>query len=103
VAKAGNASGWDFRDRKTPHKVLRQMAMELSYRCSNSKQQEIGALFGVDYTTVSQSRARLKAKLKSSRKLKKQFHRIRDHIIKLSNSKICPLFLIWQNLAYKVH
>ncbi len=44
--------------------------------------------FGVDYRTVSQSRARLKAKLKSSRKLKKQFHQIRDHIINLSNSKI---------------
>jgi hypothetical protein len=37
------------------------MAMELSYRCSNCKQKEIGAIFGVDYSTVSQSRARLKA------------------------------------------
>jgi hypothetical protein len=88
VAKAGNAEGEDLRDRKTPHKVLRQMAMELSYRYSNSKQKEIGAIFGVDYSTVSQSRARLKAKLKSSRKFKKQFHQIRDHIINLSNSKI---------------
>ena len=64
------------------------MAMELSYRYSNYKQKEIGAIFGVDYSTVNQSRARLKAKLKSSRKFKKQFHQIRDHIIKLSNSKI---------------
>jgi hypothetical protein len=91
VAKAGNAAGEDLRDRKTAHKVLRQMAMELSYRYSNSKQKEIGAIFGVDYSTVSQSRARLKAKIKSSRKLKKQFHRIREQILKLSNSKICPL------------
>ena len=53
-----------------------------------AKQKEIGAIFGVDYSTVSQSRARLRAKLKSSRKLKKQFLRIRDHIIKMSNSKI---------------
>jgi chromosomal replication initiation ATPase DnaA len=88
VAKAGNAAGEDLRDRKTRHKVLRQMAMELSYRYSNARQKEIGAIFGVDYSTVSQSRARLKAKLKSSRKLKKQFHRIRDHITKLSNTKI---------------
>ncbi len=46
------------------------MAMELSYRYSNYKQKEIGAIFGVDYSTVSQSRACLKTKLKSSRKLK---------------------------------
>ncbi len=65
-----------------------QYPMELSYRYSNCKQKEIGAIFGVDYSTVNQSRARLKAKLKSSRKLKKQFHQIRDHIINLSNSKI---------------
>jgi chromosomal replication initiation ATPase DnaA len=64
------------------------MAMELSYRYSNAKQQEIGAIFGVDYSTVSQSRARLRAKLKTSRKLKKQFHRIQDQILNLSNSKI---------------
>ncbi len=43
--------------------------MELSYRYSNCKQVEIGAIFGVDYSTVSQSRVRLKGILKSSRKL----------------------------------
>ncbi|UCE08353.1 MAG: hypothetical protein JSW07_10180 [bacterium] len=91
VAKAGNAAAKDLRDRKTAHKVLRQMATELSYRYSNAKQKEIGAIFGVDYSTVSQSRTRLKAKLKSSRKLKQQIHRIRDHIMKMSNSKI-PFF-----------
>ena len=47
------------------------MAMELSYRYSNYKQKEIGAIFGVDYSTVSQNRVRLKTELKSSRKLKK--------------------------------
>jgi DNA-directed RNA polymerase specialized sigma subunit len=64
------------------------MAMELSYRFSKYKQKEIGAIFGVDYSTVSQSRARLKTKLKSSRKLKKLFHRIQVQIDKISNSKI---------------
>ena len=58
-----------------------QVAMELSYRYSISKQNEIGAIFGAYYSTVSHSRARLRAKLKSSRKLKKQFHKIRDHIV----------------------
>jgi chromosomal replication initiation ATPase DnaA len=88
VAKAGNAQSEDLRDRKTKPNDLRQMAMELSYRYSNCKQKEIGAIFGVDYSTVSQSRARLKTKLKSSRKLKKEFHRIQEQIDKLSNSKI---------------
>ncbi len=88
VAKAGNAQVDDLRDRKTKLKDLRQMAMELSYRYSNYKQKEIGAIFGVDYSTVSQSRARLKIKLKSSRKLKKQFHRLLEQIDKLSNTKI---------------
>ncbi len=88
VAKVGNAPGEDLRDRKTPHKVLRQMAMELSYRYINFKQKEIGAIFGVDYSTVSQSRARLKAKLKSSRKFKKQFHRIQYQILNFSKTKI---------------
>ena len=52
--------------------------MDRCYRCSNYKQREIDAIFGVDYSTISQSRARLKTKLKSSRKLKKQFHRIEE-------------------------
>ena len=49
-----------------------------------------GTIFGVDYSTVSQSRSRLKMKLKSSRKLKKQFHRIQEQIDKLSNTKTWP-------------
>ena len=88
AAKAGNTQAEDLLDRKTKLKDLRQMAMELSYRYSNCKQKEIGAIFGVDYSTVSQSRARLKAKLESNRKLKKQFHRLLEKINKLSKSKI---------------
>ena len=88
VAKAGDTQATDLRNRKTKLKVLRQMAMELSYRYSNNKQSEIGAIFGVDYSTVSQNRARLKNKLKSSRKLKRQFKRIQEQILNLSNPKI---------------
>jgi len=68
-AKAGNAQAEDLRGRKTKLKDLRQMAMELSYRYSNYKQKEIGAIFCVDYRTVSQSRSRLKTKLKMNPKL----------------------------------
>jgi len=88
VARAGQVLTEELLDRKTRIKELRQMAMELSYRYSNEKQAEIGAIFGVDYSTVSQSRTRLKAKLKSNRKLNKQFKQIKEQIINLSISKI---------------
>lgn len=88
VAKAGSIETDDLLERKTKLKDLRQIAMELSYRYSNYKQKEIGSLFGVDYSTVSQNRSRLKAKLKSSRKLKNQFNRIVEQIEVMSKRKI---------------
>ncbi len=88
VARAGQVQAADLLDRRTSFKALRRMAMELSYRYSNQKQAEIGAVFGVDYSTVSQNRTRLKAKLKSSRKLNKQFQQIKEQIINLSIPKI---------------
>ncbi len=88
VAKAGNVKAADLQDRRTKLKNLRRMAMELSYRYSNYKQKEIGAIFGVDYSTVSQNRVRLKKKLKIDRKLKKQFDQFSKHFDKLSNTKI---------------
>ena len=88
VARAGDVKVEDLQDRKTKSKDLRRMAMELCYRYSNDKQKEIGAIFGVDYSTVSQNRVRLKTKLKSSRKLKIQYNRILIQIKNLSNSKI---------------
>jgi REP element-mobilizing transposase RayT len=88
VAKAGNVKAQDLQDRKTKFKDLRRMAMELCYRYSNCKQREIGAMFGVDYSTVSQNRVRLKTKLQKSRKLKKQYDQILGQIEKLSNTKI---------------
>ena len=88
VAKAGDVKPEDLQDRKSKLKDLRQMAMELCYRYSNDKQKEIGAKFGVDYSTVSQNRVRLKTKLKSSRKLTNQYDRILNQIEKLSIEKI---------------
>ena len=84
VAKAGNVKAADLQNRRTKLKDLRRMAMELSYRYSNYKQKEIGAIFGVDYSTVSQNRVRLKNKLKINRKLKKQFDQLLNHIDNLS-------------------
>ena len=88
VAKAGDVQPGDLKKRKTKFKILRQMAMELSYRYSNHKLKEIGGIFGVDYSTVSQSRARLQNRIKSNRKLAQQFMRIQKRIVNLSNPKI---------------
>ena len=88
IAKAVQVQAEDLLNRKTRLKELRQMAMELSYRYSNEKQAGIGAVFGIDYSTVSQSRSRLKAKLQSSRKLKKQFNQLRELVANLSIPKI---------------
>ena len=75
-------------DRKNRLRELGQIAMELSYRYSNEKQSEIGVIFGVDYSTVSQNRARLKAKLKLDRKLNKKFKQIKERVITMSIPKI---------------
>ncbi len=72
-------------NRKTKSKHLRQMTMELCYRHSNLRQKQIGKMFGVDYSTVSVNRSRLKNKLESNHKLKKQFDQIQKEILNLSN------------------
>ena len=72
-------------DRKTRAKRVRQMAMEFCYRYCNLGQRQIGEIFKVDYSTVSANRSRLKSRLKSERRLKKQFGQIREKIINLQN------------------
>ncbi len=71
-------------NRKTKSKHLRQMTMELCYRHSNLRQKQIGKMFGVDYSTVSVNRSRLKNKLKSDSRLNKLFKQIQEQIINLS-------------------
>jgi len=50
--------------------ILRQVAMELLYRLGGGmKGTEIGEFLGVDYSTVSQGRKRLRQKLTQDRNL----------------------------------
>jgi REP element-mobilizing transposase RayT len=70
-------------NRQTRAKRVRQMTMELCYRYCNLGQRQIGKIFKVDYSTVSVNRSRLKSRLKSDRRLKKQFDQIRQKIINL--------------------
>ncbi len=48
---------------------VRQIAMDLLYRLGGLKGTEIGGMMGVDYSTVSQGRKRLRGKLKKDKKL----------------------------------
>jgi chromosomal replication initiation ATPase DnaA len=51
----------------------RSMAMELLYRYAGMSQREIGAMMGVDYSTVSVARKRLRDMLTKDRTLQKHF------------------------------
>jgi REP element-mobilizing transposase RayT len=55
---------------------FRQMAMELLYTRGGLTGPAIGALFGIDYSAVSQERKRFREKLSEDRKLKALYERI---------------------------
>jgi len=48
---------------------VRQIAMDMLYRFGGLKGTEIGEMMGIDYSTVSQGRKRLREKLKKDKKL----------------------------------
>jgi putative transposase len=52
--------------------LFRQVAMELLYRVGGLKREEIGRVMGVGYTSVSQERRRLRARLLEDRGLVKR-------------------------------
>jgi hypothetical protein len=81
VSKFCGVEPAEILDRKTRAKQVRQMAMELCYRYCNLGQKRIGQIFKVDYSTVSVNRTRLKSRLKSDRRLKKQFEQIQEQIL----------------------
>ena len=56
-------------DLKEKKGVYRQIAMDLLYRFGRLKGEEIGKIFGVGYTSVSQERRRLAKKMQRDRKL----------------------------------
>jgi len=65
--------------------ALRQMAMELLYKYGGLKGAEIGQIMGLDYSTVSQGRKRLRERLKDDKELQGLLGRIEE---KLSKVKI---------------
>ncbi len=59
---------------------LRRLAMELLYRYGGLKGTEIGALFGVTYSAVSQERRRLRERVEVDGKLQKTLKRVIDEL-----------------------
>ena len=56
----------------------RSMAMELLYRHAGMNQREIGELMGLDYSSVSVARKRLRDLMTTDAKLKKRFKAVED-------------------------
>ena len=52
---------------KNERGIIRQIAMDLLYRVGGLSGTEIGEMLGIDYSTVSQGRKRLREKLKSDK------------------------------------
>ena len=59
---------------------LRQIVMDVLYRFGGLKGVEIGAILGVDYSTVSQGRKRLREKLRKDRELRHLLSKIEDRL-----------------------
>lgn len=59
---------------------VRQVVMDLLYRVGGLMRVEIGEILGMDYSTVSQGRRRLREKIKEDRKLKILMNRIERYL-----------------------
>lgn len=61
--------GKHFHEIRSGRGISRQIAMDMLYRLGGLKGSEIGEMMGVDYSTVSQGRKRLREKLIKDKKL----------------------------------
>src|SRR4030042_609617 len=75
-------SGKGLEEIKREKGNIRQIAMDLLYRTGGLKGAEIGKLMGVDYSTVSQEKKRLREKIEKDRKLKQLVNRIERRLSK---------------------
>ncbi len=75
-----NETGKDLEAIKRERGSLRQVVMDLLYRVGGLKGVEIGRIMGVDYSTVSQGRKRLREKLQKDKKLKQIVRKIESKL-----------------------
>jgi chromosomal replication initiation ATPase DnaA len=59
------------------------MAMDLLYRHGGMNNPEIGNLMGIDYSTVSQGRKRLRSKITRDKKLKEMMKMIESQLSRI--------------------
>ncbi len=78
-------TGKTFEEIKTSKGSLRQIAMDLLYRVGGFKGVEIGKIFGVDYSTVSQGRKRLREKMQKDLRLNQIINHIEKNLSLLKN------------------
>ena len=57
----------------------------MMFRYTDLDQKEIGKIFGIDCSTVSQHRSRLVMQIKGDKELQETMNRIKDALDKLSN------------------
>ena len=73
-------TGKSFEEIKAEGRNLRQIAMDILYRIGSIKGVEIGKMFRVDYSTVSQGRKRLREKMQKDKKLRELVARIEQNL-----------------------
>ena len=67
-----------------------RIVMEMAYRYTNKSQKEIGKIFGVDHSTVSQNRKRLRIRLEKDIKLQKAFEETGEILDNCQNERFDP-------------
>jgi len=73
-------TGKSFEEIRKEGGPIRQIAMDVLYRLGCLKGVEIGKIFGVDYSTVSQGRKRLREKIQKDKGLRKLLTRIEQKL-----------------------
>lgn len=73
-------SGKEIEEIKAEGGTIRQIAMDVLYRIGGLKGVEIGVIFGVDYSTVSQGRKRLREKVQKDKKIRELLNRIEQRL-----------------------
>lgn len=85
IGAVERVTGKSFKEIKEERGYLRYLVMDLMYRIGGKKGVYIGKIMGLDYSTVSQGRRRLREKLLKDKKLKQLMSRLERY---LSRSKI---------------
>ena len=85
LSKIENETGKNLESLKTEKGDMRRMAMDILYRHGGLKGPEVGAIFGVDYSVVSQERKRFRERVAKDPELMEVLRRLEAI---LSSSKI---------------